>query len=225
MAETKLGPRTKDRVGHKVGGWTILKFSGYRLKNGVKKEALWVGQCSCGVTKTQRFQDFKTYLTCKGCASTKHGACIIDNRGTETYKSWIQMKCKSKEKGIPIHSKWLKSFKNFLRDMGERPDNYILARKNTMLGYTPDNVLWASRRASSGRSRKNHTGYAGVSFDEATGRYRALINIQGQKIHLGRYDSDYKAALAYDKAIVDYGLELDCLNFPEVVESLTGERK
>lgn len=44
-----------------------------------------------------------------------------------------------------------------------------------------------------GRSR-----YRGVSWDNAAGKWRAMLSHKGDRHHLGRYDNEYEAALAYD---------------------------
>jgi hypothetical protein len=64
--------------------------------------------------------------------------------------------------GITVCERW-RYFKNFLHDLGERPEGKELSRKDETKGYEPGNVVWethlenARRRDSSncGPRRKN----------------------------------------------------------------------
>jgi hypothetical protein len=75
-----------------------------------------------------------------------HGMC-----NTPTYKSWMSMKarCRDKNKihhhgkGITFCDRWLK-FENFLADMGERPEGMTIDRINNQGNYEPSNCKWSS---------------------------------------------------------------------------------
>ena len=68
--------------------------------------------------------------------------------GTPTYKSWAEMKYRcgnTKNKiyaNISYCEEW-KDFRNFLRDMGIRPEGTTLDRINTYGNYEPSNCRWA----------------------------------------------------------------------------------
>lgn len=52
-------------------------------------------------------------------------------------------------RGISVCSRWLEhgtGFKNFLSDMGERPQGFTLERINNDGNYEPSNCKWASRK-------------------------------------------------------------------------------
>lgn len=81
-----------------------------------------------------------------------------------TYRSWAMMKnrCLNPNamdfayyggRGIRVCRSWLK-FKNFLADMGSRPDGTTLDRKNNNKGYTPKNCRWATKQEQS-RNRRD----------------------------------------------------------------------
>lgn len=52
-------------------------------------------------------------------------------------------------RGITVCNRWSirggEGFRNFVSDMGERPEGYTLDRINNDLGYSPENCKWSSR--------------------------------------------------------------------------------
>lgn len=81
---------------------------------------------------------------------------------TRTYRAWQNMKARCMDpknksyedygaKGIRVCDRWL-SFDNFLQDMGVCPPSLTLERKDNLIGYQPDNCVWADR-LTQGRNR------------------------------------------------------------------------
>jgi len=70
--------------------------------------------------------------------------------GTPTYKSWAEMKSRCGNPKNPTYcsvsycSEW-EDFRNFFRDMGERPPGTTLDRINPYGHYEPDNCRWADK--------------------------------------------------------------------------------
>ena len=61
------------------------------------------------------------------------------------------------------------------------------------------------------KHRDGTSGYKGVTFDKATGMWKAQIGVNGVNKHLGRYRTAYEAYLAYSYAAVFYFGEFACL--------------
>lgn len=89
---------------------------------------------------------------------------------TAAYKSWESMKSRCLNpnssgynryggRGITVCQRWIHSFDDFLEDMGERPQNCEIHRKDNNKNYEKENCIWldkAEHRKISGYSfRKN----------------------------------------------------------------------
>ena len=56
-------------------------------------------------------------------------------------------------------------------------------------------------------------------------RFQALIHINKKRIYLGRYDTPKEAAVAYDRAVIEYKLSKDKLNFPNDIDTNSTEKE
>ena len=118
----------------------------------------------------------------------KHGYGI--NRGKNpTYRSWESMKYRCDNpsyhfyaayggRGIKYCERW-KEFKNFLEDMGERPDGMTLDRIDVNKNYEPKNCRWADAKTQ-----------------RANRRDIKLYEYQGNFYMLGRLAKDHGLSVA-----------------------------
>lgn len=145
--------RRLDLVGKKFGKLLVLEKSEERTKYGA---VLWLCSCECGKSRLAISSNLTsgTATSC-GCESYEtrklHGMTK-----TRTFKSWESMKqrCLNKNapdyphygaRGITIDERWAANFNSFLEDMGERPVDKTLDRKNVNGNYEPSNCRWATR--------------------------------------------------------------------------------
>ena len=96
-------------------------------------------------------------------SNNRHGH-TTHTSSSPTYKSWHMMlqRCTNPNypqyadyggRGITVCKRW-RVFKNFLDDMGVRPEGLTLDRKNNSKGYSPANCKWATR-AEQQRNRRS----------------------------------------------------------------------
>ena len=88
---------------------------------------------------------------------------------------------------------------------GDTRDN---RRENLRLASTVDN------QRNMRIPTHNSTGFKGVTYVRAKGRYRAQISINDRTKHIGYFDTSEEAARAYDTAARFLFGEFACVNFP-----------
>lgn len=106
----------------------------------------------------------------KGNPKIRHGMA-----NTSTHTSWrgAKQRCSTTAgqqlegyvgRGITMCEEWQTSFLNFYRDMGPRPANTSLERRNNSKGYNKENCYWATSVEQNNNRRDNRR----VTFNDKT---------------------------------------------------------
>lgn len=137
----------------------------------------------------------------------KHG-----EHGTVLYNKWKSMRGR-----VSTHPHYIKNklscskewdsflvFKKWSLSNGYKED-LSLDRIDTYKGYSASNCRWVSKRVQSENIRKrkdNTSGYSGVSLDKRNNKYKIQIQVNGEKIYIGRADTAIEGALMFDDYII-----------------------
>ena len=138
-------------IGTKKGKWIVLDL------DLTKKRKSYLCVCECGTEKSVRADHLKTgaSIQCKACADK----CLKSDYDTQspTYHSWCSMRYRCDNpnvvnypdyggRGVTYCERW-KDFKNFLADMGERPEGMTLDKDSIKPGnkvYCKEFCCWAT---------------------------------------------------------------------------------
>lgn len=98
--------------------------------------------------------------------------------------------------------------------------NGLNNRKNNLRLCTPAQNVYSKRPQKDASSK-----YKGVSWHKQSNKWKVSIRFQGKLHHLGAFDNQIKAAMAYDDKAAELFREFAWLKFPERIELRNWIRK
>lgn len=140
--------------------------------------------------------------------NTKHSYAKVNSR---TYRIWKGMRnrCNNKNnkdykyyggRGIKIDSCW-NNFMNFLRDMGQAPENMTLDRVNNDKDYCKNNCKWSTRKEQANNRRtRGSSRFNGVS--KKGNKWIAQATVEGKSKYIGMFRYEEDAAKAYNEYVI-----------------------
>jgi hypothetical protein len=157
-----------DLTNKRFGRLVVIK----RAENDKKGNAMWLCKCDCGEIKPingSRLRMGKTN-SC-GCLSQEVSKTIHithNKSGSKVHNTWLRIKsrcyCSNNieysiygGRGIKVCDRWLESFENFYKDMGEPPTSkHSIDRIDVNGNYEPSNCKWSTMVEQCNNRRTNH---------------------------------------------------------------------
>ena len=124
----------------------ILAFT---LKNGTSTQCI-----HCYINRSHRKSQTSTYRVWCGLFTR----CYNENHATYKYYG---------AKGIRVSNDW-RIFRNFFRDMGERPEGYQIDRIDPTKDYSNNNCRWLPKKDNNKRQHNRLIDMAGMKFGKWT---------------------------------------------------------
>lgn len=222
-----------DTIGRTFGRLTVLaevssqvNYSAGRKRTRRRYEC----ECICGRRKTVT-RDSLLGGKVRSCGCTNKSVPFKKTHGLHSHplrSVWNSMKqrcCNENNKayrlygakGITVCGLWLDSFSAFyawsIKNGWEK--GLRLDRIDNGLGYSPDNCRYVNAEVNYHNKDitgpRNKSGFTGVWFDPARGKFESYINGRAvaagnKRIHLGRFNTAEEAAIARDQFILKMNL-------------------
>lgn len=130
---------------------------------------------------------------------------------SSTWKSWqaMRQRCNYPKdicyknyggRGIKVCSGWQNSFVNFLSDMGERPNGFVLDRIDNEKGYDISNCRWSSILDSA----RNKTNLLYIEFNgekKCLKEWCLILGLNYQAVYKRLFNYNWSVSEAFSKKI------------------------
>lgn len=163
-----------DRTQQRFGRLIVISRDTSRPLASNGRRVYWICRCDCGVEKSIAGHELASgdsqscgclHRETLGALTRTHGQSHGANK-SGAYSSWMaaKMRCENPMnvgyvryggRGIKMCKRWSENFKEFLKDMGERPIGMSLDRINSNGNYEPLNCRWATQSQQTRNKRTN----------------------------------------------------------------------
>lgn len=199
-----------DLSGEKFGRLTVS----FRLPNSSYGAVMWMCKCDCGNSHVASGKNLK-WGNVKSCKCLARDLSSVRERThgmsfSPEFKSWSSMKDRCLRKtnhnyhnygarGITVCDRWINSFENFYKDMGERPAGKTLDRfPNNSGNYEPGNCRWATPSEQLSNTR-NSVIYSANGITDCLSGWARRIGIHKKTLRI-RISSGWPIELAITAA-------------------------
>lgn len=205
--------RLLDLTGNTYGRIRVLSRGPNKEYANGRCKVFWNCLCDCGTLKLVAGDNLKkgdtTSCGCYNKEVLRSSKCLLKEEYPLEYNSWRGMlhrvRTLPRYEEVGMCPSW-KQFRTFIEDMGPKPEeSYSIDRRDTSMGYSPDNCRWASKatQAFNGLTPSNNTtGVVGVT--PLRGKYQANIGVAGKVLYLGIFDTLREATIARKAAELTY---------------------
>lgn len=197
-----------------ITGQKFSRLTAIKKLDRINGRYCWLFECECGKIKVaEKYDVEKGKIQSCGCLKgEKHGMA-----NSKEYKSWQHMKdrCLNPKhknyslyggRGIKICDRWKSSFKNFLEDMGHRPNtNCSLDRIDNNGNYEPSNCRWVNQRVQCNNKNNNVKLVFNNETRSITDWSRELDISYGSLVHHHSKGRDLEFIINYKKQKENYG--------------------
>jgi hypothetical protein len=140
----------------------------------------------------------RKWIGAKGCNRSHNGKYLSVQKSTKGYLR-VLLSENGKSKIREIHQLVAEAFLN------HTPCGYKLVVDhidNDKTNNKVSNLQLITQRENASKNSCNKTSkYVGVSFDKSRNKYQSKIMINNKSIHIGRFETEYEAHLAYQQKL------------------------
>jgi len=124
-------------IGRTFNSWTVIS----EAHRNAQSNMLYKCQCLCGTVILKKKWEFTQFKSCYECYWKRKA--IHNLSQDKVYAVWYKMRARCKKQGIPLCPQW-QTLLGFFHDMGHKPENHSLCRRDKTKGFYKENCYWGN---------------------------------------------------------------------------------